>query len=75
MLFSRAALDLSLAFRRYVAGLVREHRRRIGSRWRALPSERQALLVLVHLRRNETFPPWPPRPASGWRPPTAASPR
>ncbi|TDB91173.1 transposase family protein [Actinomadura sp. KC216] len=42
--------------RRYVAGLVRDHRRRIGSRWRALPSERQALLVLVHLRRNETFP-------------------
>ncbi|QXJ21335.1 transposase [Actinomadura graeca] len=56
MLFYRAALDLSPASRRYVAGLIREHRRRIGSRWRALPSERQALLVLVHLRRNETFP-------------------
>ncbi|WP_131743491.1 transposase family protein, partial [Actinomadura roseirufa] len=56
MLFYRAALDLSPASRRYVARLVREHRRRIGSRWRALPSERQALLVLVHLRRNETFP-------------------
>jgi hypothetical protein len=34
---------------------VREHRSRIGSRWRALSSHRQALLVLVHLRRNDTF--------------------
>ncbi|GAA2430091.1 hypothetical protein GCM10010191_49470 [Actinomadura vinacea] len=56
MLFFRAALHLSLASRQYVAGLVRRHRRRIGSRWRVLPPERQALLVLVHLRRNETFP-------------------
>src|SRR5690606_13414536 len=28
---------------------------RIGTRWRALSPHRQALLVLVHLRRNETF--------------------
>lgn len=27
----------------------------IGSRWRVLQPDRQALLVLVHLRRNETF--------------------
>ncbi|WP_165975361.1 transposase family protein [Actinomadura rubrisoli] len=34
-----------------------EHRSRIGSWWRALSSHRQALLVLVlvHLRRNDTF--------------------
>jgi hypothetical protein len=38
-----------------VAGLIRRHRRRIGSRWRSVPEGRQALLVLVHLRRNETF--------------------
>ena len=31
------------------------NRRRIGSRWRVLPPGRQALPVLVHLRRNETF--------------------
>ncbi|QXJ25743.1 transposase [Actinomadura graeca] len=57
MLLYRAALDLSPAYRRYVAHLLRAHRRRrIGSRWRALPSKRQALLIPVHLRRNETFP-------------------
>jgi hypothetical protein len=38
-----------------VADLIRRHRRRVGSRWRRLPPGRQALLVLAHLRRNETF--------------------
>lgn len=55
MLFYRAALDLSPRTRDFVADLIRGHRRRIGSRWRVLPPGRQALLVLVHLRRNETF--------------------
>ncbi len=55
MLLYRAALDLSRSTLTFVAGLVREHRCRIGTRWRALSPRRQALLVLVHLRRNETF--------------------
>ncbi|WP_141585002.1 transposase family protein [Actinomadura sp. WMMA1423] len=55
MLFYRAALDLSRSARRFVADLIRRHRHRVGSRWRRLPPDRQALLVLVHLRRNETF--------------------
>jgi hypothetical protein len=55
MLFYRAALDLSRSARRFVADLIRTHRRRVGSRWRRLQPDRQALLVLVHLRRNETF--------------------
>jgi hypothetical protein len=55
VLFYRAALDLSPSAREFVANLIRGHRRRLGSRWRALPPGRQALLVLVHLRRNETF--------------------
>jgi DDE superfamily endonuclease len=55
MLFYRAALDLSPSTRWFVADLVRDHRRRIGSRWRVLPPDSQALLVLVHLRRNESF--------------------
>ncbi|WP_242608892.1 transposase family protein [Actinomadura formosensis] len=55
MLFYRAALDLSPATRTFVADLITGHRRRIGSRWPALPPGRQALLVLVHLRCNETF--------------------
>ncbi|WP_165975362.1 transposase family protein [Actinomadura rubrisoli] len=57
MLFYRAALDLSRPTLTFVADPVREHRSRIGSWWRALSSHRQALLVLVlvHLRRNDTF--------------------
>ena len=54
-LFYRAALDLSRSARTLVADLIRRRRLRVGSRWRRLPSGRQALLVLVHLRRNETF--------------------
>jgi hypothetical protein len=55
MLFYRAALDLSCSARSLVAGLIRKHREEIGSRWRVLSPGRQALLALVHLRRNETF--------------------
>ncbi|TDD92943.1 transposase family protein [Actinomadura darangshiensis] len=55
MMFYRAALDLSPSARGFVAGLVRRHRTELGSRWRRLPPGRQALLVLVYLRRNETF--------------------
>jgi DDE superfamily endonuclease len=55
VLFYRAALDLSRSACTFVADLIRRQRRRLGSRWRRLPPERQALLVLVHLRRNETF--------------------
>jgi Helix-turn-helix of DDE superfamily endonuclease len=39
----------------YVAGVIRRHRRRIGSRWRKLNPGRQALLVLAYLRNGETF--------------------
>ncbi|MFD8724373.1 transposase family protein, partial [Streptomyces sp. NPDC059629] len=34
---------------------LREHRRRIGSRWRRLSVGRQALLVLAHLRNGTTY--------------------
>ena len=39
----------------YVAGVIRRHRGKIGSCWRKLNAGRQALLVLVHLRKGETF--------------------
>ncbi len=39
----------------YVAGVIRRHRSKIGSCWRKLNPGRQALLVLVHLRKGETF--------------------
>jgi hypothetical protein len=54
MLFYRAALPLSARTLSYVAGVIR-HRAAIGSCWRKLNPGRQALLVLVHLRKGEGF--------------------
>ncbi|MDP9842057.1 putative O-methyltransferase YrrM [Streptosporangium lutulentum] len=55
MLFHRAAVDVSRSTPNYVAGLIRRHRQAIESPWRRLNPGRQALLVLVHLRKGETF--------------------
>ena len=52
MLFNRAALPLSRPALDYLAGVVRRHRRKIGSCWRKLNCGQQAL---VHLRKAETF--------------------
>src|ERR1700746_1938350 len=55
MLFYRAALPLSCKTLNYVAGLIRRHRKSIGSRWRKLDPGQQGLLVLAYLRKGETF--------------------
>jgi len=55
MLFYPAALPLSRQSLDYTAGIIRRHRRRIGSCWRKLNPARQALLVLAYLRKGETF--------------------
>jgi Helix-turn-helix of DDE superfamily endonuclease len=55
MLFYRAALPLSSQTLTYVSGIIRRHRKSIGSRWRKLNPGQQALLVLVYLRKGETF--------------------
>jgi hypothetical protein len=55
VLFYRAALPLSHQTLSFVSGLVRAHRREIGSVWRALDPGQQALLVLVYLRKGEPF--------------------
>jgi len=47
MLFHRAAVPLSRATLTYLAGVVRRHRKKIGSCWRKLNPGRQALLVLA----------------------------
>lgn len=47
MLFYRAAVDLSRSTLNYVAGIIRRHRKAIGSPWRRLNPGQQALLVLV----------------------------
>jgi len=39
----------------YAAGVIRRHRKKIGSCWRKLNSGRQALLVLAYLRKGDTF--------------------
>ncbi|MFE3280945.1 transposase family protein [Nocardia sp. NPDC059239] len=55
MLFYRSAASLSRRTLHFVARLIRRHRRSIGSAWRKLDPSRQALLVLAHLRKGETF--------------------
>ncbi|GAA3443894.1 hypothetical protein Pve01_75680 [Planomonospora venezuelensis] len=55
MLFYRAAVDLPRSTLNYVAGLIRRRRKAIGSPWRRLNPGQQALLVLVYLRKGETF--------------------
>jgi hypothetical protein len=55
MLFYRAALPLSRTTLNYAAGIIRRHRKSIGSRWRKLNPGQQALLVLAYLRKGETF--------------------
>src|SRR5689334_3144835 len=55
LLFYRAALPLSSRTLNYAAGIIRRHMKAIGSRWRKLNPGKQALLVLAHLRKGETF--------------------
>ncbi len=55
MLFYRAALPLSCKTLNYAAGVIRRHRKAIGSRWRKLNPGLQALLVLAYLRKGKTF--------------------
>lgn len=55
MLFYPAALPLSRQTLTYTAGVICRRRKQIGSRWRKLNPERQALLVLAYLRKGETF--------------------
>ena len=55
MLFYPAALPLSRQTLTCAAGLIRRHRKQIGSCWRRLSCGQQALLVLAYLRKGETF--------------------
>lgn len=55
MLFYRAALSLSPRTLNYLAGVIRRHRKKIGWTWRKANPGRQAMLVLVYLRKGETY--------------------
>ncbi len=55
MLFYPAALPLSRQTLTCTAGVIRRHRKQIGSPWRKLGPGEQALLVLAYLSKGETF--------------------
>jgi hypothetical protein len=55
VLFCPAALPLSAQTLTCAAGVIRRHRKKIGSAWRKLNPGRQALLVLAYLRKGDTF--------------------
>jgi hypothetical protein len=48
-------ITLSTAHLTHLARLLRAHRAAIGSRWRKLTADQQALLVLAHLRNGDTY--------------------
>ena len=52
MLFYRAALPLSSRTLNFTAGVIRRHRKSIGSPWRKLNPGQQAMLVLAYLRKD-----------------------
>ena len=55
MLFYRASLPLSRQTLNFAAGIIGRHRAAIGSLWRKLNPGQRALLILVYLRKGETF--------------------
>jgi len=55
LLFYRAALPLSHKTLTFASGIIRRHRKAIGSRWRKLNPRQQALMVLAYLRKGDTF--------------------
>jgi hypothetical protein len=50
-----SGVDVPSSVLRFLTQQVRRHRRAIGSRWRRLRANRQALLTLAHLRVGHTY--------------------
>ncbi|MFG2985076.1 IS5 family transposase [Streptomyces sp. NPDC048258] len=55
MLVYPSGLDLSSSHLRFLTVRIRDRRRAIGSRWRRLSADRQALLTLAHLRNGHPY--------------------
>ncbi len=55
MLVYRSGMTVSTQTLTFVTQKLRAHRAASGTRWRVLFSHRQALLVLAHLRKGETY--------------------
>jgi len=49
------AMTVSTQSLTFVTTALRTHRQKLGTRWRLLSSGRQALMVLAHLRKGETY--------------------
>ncbi|MGW3956178.1 transposase family protein [Streptomyces sp. NPDC004752] len=62
MLVYPSGIDLSSSALRFLSRLLTARRREPGTRWRRLPADRQALLVLAHLRCGHTYA----QPAAGF---------
>jgi hypothetical protein len=55
LLFYRSSLPLSRSTLNYLSGVLRRHRKQIGSKNRALTAGQQALMTLAYLKNAETF--------------------
>ncbi|MFF1743050.1 transposase family protein [Streptomyces mirabilis] len=55
MLVYPSGLDLSSSTLRFLSRLLAARRLELGTRWRRLPADQQALLVLAHLRCGHTY--------------------
>jgi hypothetical protein len=62
VLLHRVSLPLSRQTLTYATGIIRQHRKAIDSKGRVLRLSAQALMVLVYLRKGETFA----EPAAGF---------
>ncbi|WP_327373066.1 transposase family protein [Streptomyces sp. NBC_01216] len=55
MLVYPSSIDLSSSTLRHLTRQLTARRRELGTRWRRLPADRQALLALAHLRCGDTY--------------------
>lgn len=55
MLACPSSIDLASRTLHYLTGQLVRRRREIGTRWRCLTADRQALVVLAHLRCGDTY--------------------
>ncbi len=55
MLVYPSGIDLSSSTLRYLSRLLSARRLELGTRWRRLPADRQALMALAHLRCGHTY--------------------
>ncbi|GAB6899264.1 transposase family protein [Kineosporia succinea] len=55
MLVYRSGMNVSTQHLRFVTNALRTQRKQSGTRWRVLSSGQQALMLLAHLKKGETY--------------------